>query len=524
MDPDEITRLCASMSIHSNNEKLWSVKDSLKEATGKKLNLRLVGKVLTNKHVNREAFRLVIPRIWQTSQGFDIKVAFWVQIHNAPLLCMMKEMREFLGQFIGEVVDIDVGSTGECFGKYLRVRVAIDVSKPLKRFLRLDLDEKGAESMVLIRYEKLPEYCFSCGLLGHAHRECQLGRDGAMGNTKLEFDYEVTVQNESRSDSSWRSRDEDWRGYGKVILVRNLLTSEGGPRVKGLKPGEAEGNEQSVKQRSFMPSVSGNVATPREHETTVAMDGMVESRMSTQVVSSGVSCKQKGESVVVSYSKDKNVVESVVATEVVTANANGKGSLKKHGGSKRRARDNGSRQASSSEMVTTDKNRGYDGGVLGEALGGEYARGVLVSGEDGKRRKISQDFESLSGVGSTNGDNCMQRVINRLSSCSKSLQMWNGRNNWNLRKDIVAKKKELASVGDLNGHGLRLEVCYLFCSKQAETTLHALWRCFKLKGIRAACRFSYGGSSLDSGSFMDFVISVGNQVTVQEFETLCVTW
>ena len=37
------------------------------------------------------------------------KVAFWVQIHNVPLLCMTREIGVFLGRMIGEFKEIDVG-------------------------------------------------------------------------------------------------------------------------------------------------------------------------------------------------------------------------------------------------------------------------------------------------------------------------------------------------------------------------------------------------------------------------------
>ncbi|KAL5778631.1 hypothetical protein ACOSQ2_009368 [Xanthoceras sorbifolium] len=56
---------------------------------------------------------------------------------------------------LGEVIEIPLESK-ECWGKFLRVKVSIDISKPLKR----------------VRYECLPAYCFACGLLGHAFREC----------------------------------------------------------------------------------------------------------------------------------------------------------------------------------------------------------------------------------------------------------------------------------------------------------------------------------------------------------------
>ncbi|TXG70673.1 hypothetical protein EZV62_005608 [Acer yangbiense] len=171
MDPNEIARLCESLSIQSKEEKLWGVKDQLKVAAGKKLELCLVGKLLSSKNVNRDAFRAVMPRIWR-AHGLEI------EIHNAPLLCMTKELGEYLGKIIGDLVDIDVGLTGECFGKYLRVRVAIDISQPLKRFLMMDLAEDGSESLLLLRYEKLPDYCFCCGLVGHSYPMCTTNLTG----------------------------------------------------------------------------------------------------------------------------------------------------------------------------------------------------------------------------------------------------------------------------------------------------------------------------------------------------------
>ncbi|TXG72682.1 hypothetical protein EZV62_001261 [Acer yangbiense] len=120
--------------------------------------MRSPGKILSKKHVNREAFRTVIPRIWQTNLDIEVvqdniflfyfrnqserfrvltgepwsfdncllvlekrfgvgevtslafnHVAVWIQVINTPLLCMTKEMEEFVGQLIGVLVDMDVG-------------------------------------------------------------------------------------------------------------------------------------------------------------------------------------------------------------------------------------------------------------------------------------------------------------------------------------------------------------------------------------------------------------------------------
>ncbi|KAK3222932.1 hypothetical protein Dsin_009957 [Dipteronia sinensis] len=98
-------------------------------------------------------------------------------------------MGECLGQLIGELVDIDVEVTGECFGKYMRIKVATDVSKPLKRFLREELLNKGEESLLLLRYEKLPEYCYHCGIIRHSYQECHDQKEGDMKGVDMDFDY-----------------------------------------------------------------------------------------------------------------------------------------------------------------------------------------------------------------------------------------------------------------------------------------------------------------------------------------------
>ncbi|KAL5816057.1 hypothetical protein ACOSQ3_024435 [Xanthoceras sorbifolium] len=64
---------------------------------------------------------------------------FWVQLHNVPLLCLTKDIGYFLGSQIGQVVEVDSTPSGDCLGKYLRMHVRIDIRKPLKRFLPVDI-------------------------------------------------------------------------------------------------------------------------------------------------------------------------------------------------------------------------------------------------------------------------------------------------------------------------------------------------------------------------------------------------
>ncbi|KAK3188198.1 hypothetical protein Dsin_027759 [Dipteronia sinensis] len=85
---------------------------------------------------------------------------------------MTRRISEFLDSIIGDVTEIDEGVSSDCDGKFLRVHVVIDIDKPLQRCLRADVIGDGVKYVMLLRYERLPDHCFSCGRFSHKIREC----------------------------------------------------------------------------------------------------------------------------------------------------------------------------------------------------------------------------------------------------------------------------------------------------------------------------------------------------------------
>nr|POE68486.1 hypothetical protein CFP56_74381 [Quercus suber] len=58
---------------------------------------------------------------------------FWVQIFNLPLKSRTKETGWTIGSKLGEVLDVEVSNSGVQWGRCLRVRVSIDITKKLIR-------------------------------------------------------------------------------------------------------------------------------------------------------------------------------------------------------------------------------------------------------------------------------------------------------------------------------------------------------------------------------------------------------
>lgn len=99
------------------------------------------------------------------------KVEMWVQIHDFPqgFFSKIKALSSTVGEFIyAEPMAQDFE------GNFARVRVNIDVTKPLKNAVSLVVKKKGEVQRVLFRvkYEILPDWCAVCGYLGHTFKEC----------------------------------------------------------------------------------------------------------------------------------------------------------------------------------------------------------------------------------------------------------------------------------------------------------------------------------------------------------------
>jgi hypothetical protein len=59
------------------------------------------------------------------------KVAFWVRMYNLPLACMNKAIGLQIGASMGEELKVEVDDDGVGWGEYLRVRIVLDLTKPL---------------------------------------------------------------------------------------------------------------------------------------------------------------------------------------------------------------------------------------------------------------------------------------------------------------------------------------------------------------------------------------------------------
>ncbi|KAK3221482.1 hypothetical protein Dsin_008507 [Dipteronia sinensis] len=200
MNSEEIAKQCASMTLKDTEGTVRRLNDDLMLEGIQLLSLNLVGKVLTTKMVNRDAFVRVLKKIWRVQNGVEIEAIrgnvfafhfmnredlrriwasgpwtfddamivlveptgkgevekfafnrdeFWVQIHHGPLMCMSKEIGRFLGGMVWEVMEVDEGVSGDEGSKFLQVSQRSETrwgrpdSKVMQRNVGADSDGGG---------------------------------------------------------------------------------------------------------------------------------------------------------------------------------------------------------------------------------------------------------------------------------------------------------------------------------------------------------------------------------------------
>lgn len=77
-----------------------------------------------------------------TIDEYDFKmIPIWVGAYGIPMGMMSMETGDLLGEQIGEVLDVDLDDDGNAMGEFMRIKVRMDITSPIMRFVTLELEE-----------------------------------------------------------------------------------------------------------------------------------------------------------------------------------------------------------------------------------------------------------------------------------------------------------------------------------------------------------------------------------------------
>ncbi|XP_073130025.1 uncharacterized protein [Henckelia pumila] len=220
MKIEDIAKLVKEFTISNKGDHNVTIKAEELKMGEERASKCLVARVISHKVVNKETFRTHVPRILQLTKKVEVdfvgkntfimefaslmdrrrvllegpwscfqdlivikeprgmdeprslcfdEVAFWVQCHNVPIAFSQIGIMKKIGAQIGEVEEVDHGESSSLMGRFVRMRVRINIRKPLKQFLCVGVED-GEEVIIILSYERLSEFCYRCGVLGHSFR------------------------------------------------------------------------------------------------------------------------------------------------------------------------------------------------------------------------------------------------------------------------------------------------------------------------------------------------------------------
>ena len=91
----------------------------------------------------------------------------WVRVMKLPIGLMNKATGVAIGENLGTFLEVDAEEDELAIGHFLRVKILLDIRKPLQRGVTMELNAKGDKLWCPVVYEFLPKFCYLCGLLGH---------------------------------------------------------------------------------------------------------------------------------------------------------------------------------------------------------------------------------------------------------------------------------------------------------------------------------------------------------------------
>lgn len=323
MNADGLVEEWENLSLTPEEEEtLVDVDGSAAIDVERRLETSLIGKIFVKRIIPRDVLIKELRLVWHVEEGFDVEVlgkniflfsfdkaavcnrilrggpwafdrvlivlqkpvanlklsevhfnkaSFWVHFCDVPLVCLNASMAQRLGNAIGKFEYVDCSDDKFFWGASLRVRVSIDINKPLRRGVKVNLEGPIGGCWTPIRYERLPDFCSYCGMIGHTKGECEMEhiQGGAWQVQKNQYGPWLKFQGRGRGGEKERVQGDVYRGSKKGGEAESS-------RDRSLGERQREGSSDRVYSPTERVSISEQVETseclPEGHKVVECVD------------------------------------------------------------------------------------------------------------------------------------------------------------------------------------------------------------------------------------------------------------
>ncbi|XP_042950189.1 uncharacterized protein LOC122282298 [Carya illinoinensis] len=287
MEVDELANRWERLQLSKEESSFFHVKPEEDMEGGRRGKHSIIGRALTEKLVNSEGFRVTMSQIWRlkgwvrfkelgdqcfliefqcitdkekvlsgrpwfydrslliilevdesvsiNALRFEFK-PFWVQLHNLPLAAMTEDFGTQFASSVGHVIRVESDSEGLAWGRCMRVRVAVNLHKPLLRGKWLMFDKQ--KHWISFKYERLQNFCFHCGVLYHRGKSCSRPRFEHQGEEQTVQQYGAWLKAHPKNTNIF-----DNHKYGGSDSQKQFQGDRQGGRWRG------EGGEHGLKEQ-----------------------------------------------------------------------------------------------------------------------------------------------------------------------------------------------------------------------------------------------------------------------------------
>ncbi|KAK2659814.1 hypothetical protein Ddye_006347 [Dipteronia dyeriana] len=195
----------------------------------------------------------------------------WVRLSKLPIEWMVFDLFWSISGMLGKMCKVDPITENQARGRFARICVEIDITKPLLGSLSVD------DRSIRVEYESLGLICFKCGRYEHGKENC---REGVVDPIQEEdtCDIQTNTDNEKTPYGPWllvtygKQGNRNFKGkVGKngngsaSSVVRNGNTKHGteGSSKSGIDgtPKRVEGDKNNVKNGRFTKYTEENANT-----------------------------------------------------------------------------------------------------------------------------------------------------------------------------------------------------------------------------------------------------------------------
>ncbi|KAF4399426.1 hypothetical protein G4B88_022509 [Cannabis sativa] len=159
----------------------------------------------------------------------------WVQIHNLQPGFKTDNVVRQAAKYMGSFLETDLNNFKGVWREYLRVRVRMNTDLPLKR--RMKFRRVGGETFYAnFKYERVPTFCFICGIMGHSERFCKKLYE--LPADRIDKPYSIEMKAPSRRQNFLVA--SPWLRSAKQHVQSGDVDGEGSDRGAGVSPQSKE--------------------------------------------------------------------------------------------------------------------------------------------------------------------------------------------------------------------------------------------------------------------------------------------